>query len=148
VFSPDSKTAYVVSTGAGPKASVAAKVTPVSTVTGKAAPPIKLGLTAASLWAAIMPGGAKLYVSARWAGQNSGEGAGGNWACESITARRAPSTAPRPSRGRIRQGRRCWVGGLVALPAVCARPALLHEREAYAGTAPRRDNVTAGSHLA
>lgn len=70
VFSPDSKTAYVVSTGAGPKASVAAKVTPVSTATGKAAPPIKLGPTAASLWAAITPGGAKLYVSARWVGHH------------------------------------------------------------------------------
>jgi DNA-binding beta-propeller fold protein YncE len=71
VFSPDSKTAYVVSTGAGPKASVRAKITPVSTVAGKAAPAINLGPTAANVWASIMPDGAKLYVSARWAGHYS-----------------------------------------------------------------------------
>jgi DNA-binding beta-propeller fold protein YncE len=70
-FSPDGKTAYVVSSGAGPKASVAAKITPVSTVTGKAAPAINLGPTATNVWASIMPGGAKLYASARWAGHHS-----------------------------------------------------------------------------
>jgi DNA-binding beta-propeller fold protein YncE len=71
VFSPDSKTAYVVSTGAGPKVSVTAKVTPVSTVTGRAAQAIRLGPTATSVWASVMPGGAKLYVSARWAGHHA-----------------------------------------------------------------------------
>ena len=71
VFSPDSSTAYVVSTGAGPKASVAAKITPVSTITGRAAPAIRLGPTAANVWASVMPGGAKLYISARWAGHHA-----------------------------------------------------------------------------
>jgi hyaluronoglucosaminidase len=71
VFSPDGQTAYVVSTGAGPKVSVAAKVTPVSTVTGKAAPAVSLGPTATSVWASVMPGGAKLYVSARWASHHA-----------------------------------------------------------------------------
>ena len=61
----------MVSTGAGPKASVAAKVTPVSTITGKTAPALSLGPTATSVQASVMPGGAKLYVSARWAGHQA-----------------------------------------------------------------------------
>ena len=71
VFSPDSKTAYVASTGAGPKAQVRAKVTPVSTATNTPGRFISLGPTATTMSMTIMPNGAKVYVTATWAGPHN-----------------------------------------------------------------------------
>jgi DNA-binding beta-propeller fold protein YncE len=71
VFSPDGKTAYVASTGEGPKARVAAKVTPVSTATNTPGRFISLGPTATAMSMTIMPDGAKVYVTAIWAGPHN-----------------------------------------------------------------------------
>jgi DNA-binding beta-propeller fold protein YncE len=65
-FSPDSKTAYVASTGEGPKVLVRAKLTPVSTGTNKPAPFINLGPTATSVYLATTPNGKKVFASGIW----------------------------------------------------------------------------------
>ena len=71
VFSPDSKTAYVASTGAGPKAQVRAKVTPISTATNTPGRFIALGPTATTMSIAMVPNGTKYYVTATWAGPHN-----------------------------------------------------------------------------
>ena len=103
LFSPDSQTAYVVSTGAGPKVSVAAKITPISTVTGQGAPAINLGPKATNMPASIMPGGAKPYISARWAGHHPSTVFSVLTATKTILSKcggatRAPSRSPRTAR--------------------------------------------------
>jgi DNA-binding beta-propeller fold protein YncE len=70
VFAPDGKTAYVASTGEGPKAFVRAKLTPINTATNTADRFINLGPPATDLSMAIMPNGEKLYVSAIWHGSH------------------------------------------------------------------------------
>jgi DNA-binding beta-propeller fold protein YncE len=71
VFAPDGKTAYVASTGEGPKVLVRAKLTPVNTVTNTADRFINLGPPATDMYTAIMPNGKQLYVSAIWHGYHS-----------------------------------------------------------------------------
>ncbi len=71
VFSPDGKTAYVASTGAGPGAQVRAKVTPINTATNTPGRFISLGPTATTMSMTMMPNGAKVYVTATWAGPHN-----------------------------------------------------------------------------
>ena len=71
VFSPDSKTAYVASTGAGSKTQVRATVTPISTATNRPGRPIDLGPTASTMSMTMVPNGTKLYVTATWAGRHN-----------------------------------------------------------------------------
>lgn len=67
-FSPDSKTAYVASSGEGPKVFVHAKLTPVSTATQKPAPFLVLGPAADEIHLAVMPDGSRIYADAIWNG--------------------------------------------------------------------------------
>ena len=67
-FSPDSKTAYVASSGEGPKAFVHAKLTPVSTATEKPAPFLVLGPAADDIHLTVMPDGSRIYAGAIWNG--------------------------------------------------------------------------------
>jgi DNA-binding beta-propeller fold protein YncE len=71
LFSADSHTAWVLSSGAGPVTSAPAKITPVNPYTGKTASPISLGPTASAAWMSMTPDGRKIYVSARWAGKHA-----------------------------------------------------------------------------
>lgn len=67
-FSPDSKTAYVASSGEGPKRVVHAKLTPVSTATEKPARFLVLGPAADEIHLAVMPDGSRIYADAIWSG--------------------------------------------------------------------------------
>lgn len=93
VFSPDSKMAYVASTGEGLNGRLAgATVTPIRTTTGKTGQVIRLGPTATDVYMAIMPNGRKIYVSALWRDTSiSGQVISISTATRKILARARPS---------------------------------------------------------
>ena len=79
-FSPDSKTAYVASSGEGAKTWVHAKLTPVSTATQKPGPFLKLGPAADEINLAVMPDGSRIYADAIWNGNKDNS----TWAISTV----------------------------------------------------------------
>lgn len=70
-FSPDSKTAFVASSGEGAKVWVHSKLTPVSTATERPGKFLVLGPAADEINLAVMPDGSRIYADAMWNGNKN-----------------------------------------------------------------------------